>query len=88
MGAEAWVDRASCFALGGLARKGKLVLPGADGPAFVPLMVEPMASPRPVVATSEAGVVRIEIAGAVRHVASDCSPERAVALAAALKRVL
>ena len=72
----------------GLARKGKLVLPDDDGPAFVPLMVEPMALPRPVVATSEAGEVKIEIAGAVLHVASDCSPERAAALAAALKRVL
>ena len=71
----------------GLAQKGKLVLPGHDGPAFVPLMLEPMALPQPVMATSEAGVVRIEIAGAVLHVASDCSPERAAALAAALKRV-
>ena len=47
----------------GLARKGKLVLPGDDGPAFVPLMVEPVAVPRPVVATSEAGVVRMRSAG-------------------------
>lgn len=69
----------------GLARKGKLVLPGDDGPAFVPLMVEPMALPEPVM---DGGVVKIGIAGAVLHVASDCSPERAAALAAALKRVL
>ena len=69
----------------GLARKGKLVLPGDDGPAFVPLMVEPMALPEPVM---DGGVVKIEIAGAVLHVASDCSPVRAAALAAALKRAL
>ena len=70
----------------GLARKGKLILPVDDGPAFVPLMLEPMSAPESVVA--EGGVVKIEIAGAVLHVASDCSPERAAALAAALKRVL
>ena len=68
----------------GLARKGELVLPDHDGPAFVPLMLEPMALHRPVVATSEAGVVRIEIGGAVLDVASDCSPECAAALAATL----
>lgn len=72
----------------GLARKGKLVLPGDDGPAFVPLMLEPVAVPGPEVAMAESGMVRIEIAGVVLHVASDCSPERAAALAAALKRVL
>ena len=72
----------------GLARKGKLVLAGDDGPAFVPLMVEPVAVPGPVVAMTEAGMVKIEIAGAVLHVASDCSPERAAALVAALKRAL
>ncbi len=37
---------------------------------------------------TQAGVVRIEIAGAVLHVAPDCSPDRVAALAAALKRVL
>lgn len=72
----------------GLARKGKLVLPGDDGPAFVPLMLEPIAVPEPVVATVGNGVVKIEIAGAVLHVPSDCSPERAAAMAAALKRAL
>ena len=72
----------------GLARKGKLVLPGDDGPAFVPLMLEPVAVPEPEVAMAESGMVKIEIAGAVLHVASDCSPERAAALAAALKRAL
>ena len=69
----------------GCARKGTLVLPVADGPAFVPLMVEPTNLPEPILVT---GVVKIEIAGAVLHVASDCSPERAAALAAALKRAL
>ena len=72
----------------GLARKGKLVLSGDDGPAFVPLMLEPVAEPEPVVAMVEGGVVKIEIAGAVLHVASDCSPDRVAALAAALKRAL
>lgn len=70
----------------GLARQGKLVLPCADdGPRFVPLMVEPAATPSLM---TQAGVVKIEIAGAVLHVAADCSPDRAAALAAALKRVL
>ena len=72
----------------GLARKGKLVLPGDDGPAFVPMMLEPVAEPEPVLAMIEAGAVRIEIAGAVLHVASDCSPDRVTALVAALKRAL
>ena len=71
----------------GLARKGKLVLPGNRVPMFVPLVVEPVTVPDPVAAKPDAGVVKIEIAGAVLRVASDCSPERAAALAAALKRV-
>lgn len=72
----------------GLARKGKLVLPVDDGPSFVPLMVEPAAAPTPFGTMPQAGVVKIEISGVVLHVASDCSPDRAAALAAALKRVL
>jgi transposase len=72
----------------GLARKGKLDLPGNRVPMFVPLVVEPVTAPNPVAAKPDAGVVKIEIAGAVLHVASDCSPERAAALASALKRVL
>lgn len=72
----------------GLARKGKLVLPVDDGPAFVPLMLEPVAAPEPEVAMAESGVVKIEISGAVLHVPPDCSPDRAAALAAALKRAL
>lgn len=72
----------------GLARQGKLILPFGDGPGFVPLMVEPAAAPAPVGPMTESGVVKIEIAGAVLHVAPDCSADRAAALAAALKRVL
>ena len=73
----------------GLARRGKMVLPYADDrPAFVPLMVEPAATPAPVGAMMQAGVIKIEISGAVLHVAPDCSADRAAALAAALKRVL
>ena len=72
----------------GLARQGKLVLPCADGPSFVPLMVEPAAASAADGSIAEAGVIKIEISGAVLRVASDCSPDRAAALAAALKRVL
>jgi transposase len=72
----------------GLARRGKLVLPVGDEPSFVPLMVEPAAAPAPVGPMTQAGVVRVEIVGAVLHVAPDCSPDRVAALAAALKRVL
>ena len=74
----------------GLARQGKLVLPCVDGPAFVPLVLEAAAAAASVLAgpIEEAGVVKIEISGAVLHVAADCSADRAAALAAALKRVL
>jgi len=72
----------------GLARQGKLVLPCADGPAFVPLMVELAPASAPVGTMAETGVIKIEIAGAVLHVASDCSVNRVAALASALKRVL
>jgi len=73
----------------GLARRGKLVLPYADGgPVFVPLTVEPAFAPVSVGLIAEAWVIEIEIAGAVLHVKPDCSPDRAAALAAALKRVL
>ena len=63
-------------------------MPGDRALTFVPLVVEPVTTPIPVVAKVDAGVVKIEIAGAVLHVASDCSPDRAAALAAALKMVL
>lgn len=72
----------------GLARQGKLVLPVDNGLSFVPLMVEPAATPAPVGPMTQAGVIKIEISGAVLHVAPDCSPDRAAALAAALKRAL
>jgi transposase len=72
----------------GLARKGKLVLSADSAPSFVPLVVEPVTVPVPVIAKTDTAVIRIEIAGAVLHVAPDCSADRAAALAAALKRVL
>ena len=72
----------------GLARKGKLVLSADSAPSFVPLVVDPVASPGPVIAKTDTGVIRVEIAGAVLHVASDCNPDRAAALAAALKWAL
>jgi transposase len=74
----------------GLARQGKLVLPCADGPAFVPLVLESAPAPVPVSDGSAAvgGELRIEISGVLLHVAPDCSPDRAAALAAALKRAL
>jgi transposase len=72
----------------GLARQGKLVLACADGPAFVPLVLE--SAPVPVSDASAAVgcELRIEISGVLLHVAPDCSPDRAAALAAALKRAL
>ena len=72
----------------GLARKGKLVLSADSAPRFVPLVVEPVTVSGPVIAKTDSAVIRIEICGAVLHVAPDCSPDRAAALAAALKRVL
>lgn len=72
----------------GLARKGKLVLPSDDGADFVPVVVEPMAVSSPAIPMTEAGALRIEISGVVLHVGSDCRPDRAAALAAALKRAL
>ena len=72
----------------GLARKGKLVLSADSAPRFVPLVVEPVTVSGPVIAKTDSAVIRIEICGAVLHVAPDCSPERAAALAAALRKVL
>jgi len=40
---------------------------------FVPLMVEPAATPKPVGTIAEADTIKIEIAGAVLHEASECS---------------
>jgi transposase len=69
----------------GLARKGELVVPIDVASAFVPLVIEPLVdAARP----TDTGVIRVEICGAVLHVAPDCSSERAAALVAALRKVL
>ena len=67
----------------GQARKGELVVPVATAPTFVPLVIEPLAD-----ASADTGVIRVEICGAVLDVMPDCSPDRAAALAAALRKVL
>ena len=67
------------------ARKGELVMPVDMSPTFVPLVIEPFAA---AAASADTGVIRVEICGAVLHVAPDCSPERAATLAAALRKVL
>lgn len=67
----------------GQARKGELVMPVDMSPAFVPLVIEPLAD-----ASADTGVIRVEICGAVLHVMPDCSPERVAALAAALRKAL
>ena len=72
----------------GLARKGKLILQVDGAPFFVPLVVEQVTVPGPVIVKTDTGVIRVEIAGAVLHIAPDCNPDRAAALAAALKRAL
>ena len=69
----------------GQARKGELVVPVDTAPTFVPLVIEPFAA---AAASGGTGVIRVEICGAVLHVAPDCSPERAATLAAALRKVL
>ena len=69
----------------GLARKGKLVLPADGAPSFVPLVVEPVAVPGPDIMQTDYAVLRVEIAGAVLHVAPDCSLERAAALNRTIK---
>lgn len=55
-------------------------------PAFVPLVVEPLADG--AATSADTGVIMVEIRGAVLHVSPDCSPERAAALVAALRKVL
>ena len=69
----------------GQARKGELVVPIEVAPAFVPLVIEPLADAS---GSADTGVIRVEICGAVLHVAPNCSPERAAALVAALRKVL
>lgn len=70
----------------GQARNGELVVPIDVAPAFVPLVIEPSISDS--AASTDTGVIRVEICGAVLHVSPDCSPERAAALVAALRKVL
>ena len=74
----------------GQARKGELVVPVATASTFVPLVIEPLADADADAdaASADPGVIRVEICGAVLHVSPDCSPERAAALAAALRTVL
>ena len=72
----------------GQARKGELVAPIDVAPAFVPLVIEPSISDTAAAAMGGTGVIRVEICGAVLHVAPDCSPERVAALAAALRKAL
>lgn len=69
----------------GLARKGELVVPIDVAPAFVPLVIERLAE---AAGSADTGVIRVEICGAFLHVAPNCSPERAAALVAALRKVL
>lgn len=69
----------------GLARKGDLVMPIDVAPAFVPLVIEPLVD---AAGPTDTGGIRVEICGAVLHVTPDCSPERAAALVAALRKVL
>jgi transposase len=70
----------------GQARKGALVVPVDTAPTFVPLVIEPLADA--AAASADTGVIRVEICGAVLDVMPDCSPDRAAALAAALRKVL
>ena len=72
----------------GQARKGELVMPVDMSPAFVPLVIEPLADVVAAAASIDTGVIRVEICGTVLHVAPNCSPERAAALVAALRKVL
>lgn len=74
----------------GLARKGELALPSDAAPTFVPLVIAPSApdTAAAAAALSDTAVIKVEICGAVLHVTPDCSPERAAALAAALRKVL
>ena len=70
----------------GQVRKGELVVPINAAPTFVPLVIEPLSAA--AAAAADTGVIRVEICGAVLHVSPDCSPERAAALAAALRKAL
>lgn len=68
------------------ARKWERVMPADAAPPFVPLVIEPLAAAAPALA--DTGVISVQVCGAVLHVAPDCSPERAAAMAAAVRKVL
>jgi transposase len=72
----------------GQARKGDLVMPVDMSPAFVPLVIEPSVADTTAAAVGGTGLIRVEICGAVFHVAPDCSPELVASLVAALRKVL
>jgi transposase len=72
----------------GQARKGELVVPINAAPAFVPLVIERSVADTVAAASADTGVIRVEICGAVLHVTPDCSPDRAAALVAALRKAL
>ena len=64
------------------------MVPVDVAPTFVPLVIEPLADAAAAAASADTGVIRVEICGAVLHVAPDCSPERVAALAVALRKAL
>jgi transposase len=72
----------------GLARKRELVGAMYALTAFVLLVIEPLVDTAAAAAPADTGVIRVEICGAVLHVTPECSPGRAAALAAALRKVL
>jgi transposase len=72
----------------GQVLKGELVVPINMAPAFVPLVIEPSAADTAAAAVTETGVIKVKICSAVLHVAPGCSPERAVASVAALRKAL
>ena len=72
----------------GQARKGELVAPINAAPAFVPLVIERSVADTASAASADTGVITVEICGAVLHVTPDCSPDRAAALVAALRKAL
>lgn len=48
----------------GQARKGELVMPVDMSPAFVPLVIEPLADAAAASASADTGVIKVEIFGA------------------------
>jgi transposase len=65
----------------GQARKGKLVLPVDDGPAFAALELEELSAPR------SAGPIEIEAGGVTVRLPGDSSAVRIAEIAAALRGV-